>query len=169
MSNIRILVDFINDTEQQNFKIQVGRETTVAHLQYKLRAYIKLKDCEACYLFFQYQALIYGNNEKLYVGNKLLTDIQSELCMETLHVKMMIESTFGSPSKMFVSATIKELSTGLCWILSLNYNYFNLYNYTDTYVFDTMENCIRKLCLERTNDKLTISDKNNNSVNITPT
>jgi hypothetical protein len=166
MSNIRVLVDFINGTEQRNFKIQVGRETTVAHLHYKLRKYMKMKPCEACYLFFQYPALIYGKNEKLYNGNKLLTEIQSELCMETLHVKMLLESTFGDLNRRFTNATISELKNGVCWILTVHYSYYNMYNYSDTFVYPTMEECIKKLCLERCDQKLIIKNKENIVVDI---
>ena len=166
MANIRILIDFRNGNEWRKFKIAVGRENTVAHLQFKIRKFIKLKQEEACYLFFQKKGLVYGYNEVLYGGNKLLTEIQDELHMDVLKVKIILENTFGDLNRRFTNATISELKNGVCWILTIHYSYYNMYNYSDTFVFPTMEEAIRKLCLERTDSKLIIKDKNNVAVNI---
>ena len=166
MSNIRILIDFRNNTEWKNFKIQVGRETTVSHLQFKLRKFIKMKPCEACYVFFQSPGLLYGKNEKLYAGHILLTEIQQELCIETLSCKVLMESTFGDLDSRFISAEISELKNSVCWILTINYSYYNLYNYSDTFVYPTMDECIKKLTLERCDGKLIILNKEKIKVDI---
>tara|TARA_R110000851_G_scaffold256568_2_gene409011 strand:- start:54 stop:365 length:312 start_codon:yes stop_codon:yes gene_type:complete len=92
--NIKITVDFCNGTEFKNVNIQVNRECTVSQLQIKLRKYMKVKPCVAVFIFFQYEKFFF-EREKLYGGNVLLKDIQSELCITILKVKMLLENAFG--------------------------------------------------------------------------
>ena len=171
MSNqIKILVDFRNGVEYRNFKISVGRETTVGHLLFKMRHYMKIKPETAVFCFFQSPAVFlgqtYGKKEKLYNNSILLTEIQQELCQEILEVKLLLESTFGTLESRFISAEIKEHVNGV-WVLILEYSYYSIYSFKETYVCKSMQDAIYKLALERCS-KLEIKDKNNTVVDIKP-
>lgn len=69
----------------------------------------------------------------------------------------------------FQTASITEMKTTAAWLLKINYSYYNLYCYTDCFVFGTMEQCIRKLALERCKSgELKIISKQDVAVNIDP-
>ena len=69
----------------------------------------------------------------------------------------------------FQNAEITEMKTTSAWLLKINYSYYNLYSYTDCFVFGTMEQCIRKLAIERCKSgELKITNKQNSEVNIDP-
>lgn len=55
----------------------------------------------------------------------------------------------------FISATITELSSGL-WTLTVNYTYYNLYNYQESYTFQSLQECKEKLLNIRCRDQLFI-------------
>jgi len=166
MGVIKITVDFIYEGNKSSWNIKVSDITTVSQLQIKLRRYAKLREVEACFLFFTYTNSLGFKNEKLYPGNMLLTDVQQELGKDVLGVSMLTESTFGDMDSRFVSATIKELNNGICWVLTLNYSFYNLYEYKEVFVYKSMEECIRKLSLERTHGQLVITDKTDKEVKI---
>ena len=74
---IRCIVIF----EDRQLKIKVADETTVAGLIYKLRAFYRLEPEDAIFLFFQgsYRQLLYPNH-------KLLSEIATELSVDTIQI-----------------------------------------------------------------------------------
>jgi hypothetical protein len=69
----------------------------------------------------------------------------------------------------FIDAEISEMKTTPAWLLKINYSYYNLYSYTDCFVFGTVDQCIRKLTIERCKSgKLKITNKQNAEVDIDP-
>ena len=168
METVKINVNFERLTERNRWQIKIQKKfSTVCQLQYKLRKFAKLNEGDGCFLFFEYVGFLGIKKERLYPGNKLLSEIQDELKQEILTVKMLIDNAFGNLDRKYVSSQILELKNGACWILTIRYSYYSLYEYTDTFVLKNMEDAIRKLAFERTHDKLMIKDKNNVEVNIT--
>jgi len=165
MSNIKIRVKFENGTEHKTFKIQLGIACTVGHLLFKLRKYLLIKPETAVFTFFQYKNFLGQTCEKIYNGNKFLSEIAQELNVEILDVKLLLENTFGDLDSRFINASIVELDIGV-WILTINYTFYSLYNYKTVDVFKSMDDAIKKLSLERCSNKLIIKDKNNVEVNI---
>jgi hypothetical protein len=70
--------------------------------------------------------------------------------------------------KRFLNSTINEIQNSTAWVLKINYNYYGLYQYTDCFVYGTQDACIKKLCLERCNNLIIITNKQNIEVNINP-
>ena len=68
----------------------------------------------------------------------------------------------------FIDAEISEMKTTTAWLLKINYSYYSLYSYTDCFVYGTMEQCIRKLSIERCKSGLKITNKQNAEVSIDP-
>jgi len=50
--------------------------------------------------------------------------------------------------RRFVRATITELAP-TTFKLEITYSWYNLYEYTTTFVFPTLNDCICRLCVER--------------------
>jgi len=73
MPNVKLTVAF----EGKTFKIKMGSQTTVRELQIKLRQYLKMKDCDAIFLFFNYKTGFLVR-EKLFQQTKKLYEIQAE-------------------------------------------------------------------------------------------
>lgn len=161
---IKIKVSFSYQGEKTRiWNIKVRNDTDVFTLMYKLRKFLKLKDCEAIFLFFVYDGLFY-KKDKLYPTNKLLKDIQNELCMEMLYVKVMLENVYGNLDARFLMADIEEINT--VWVLKITYSYYNLYSYTSVFILKTLDEAIKKLAVERCDERLTIKDKNGNEVKL---
>jgi len=152
---IKILVNFRNGTEWQNFKIQVADNCTVGHLIVKLRKFIKIKPEEACFCFFCYSGF-FGKKEKIFHNNKLLIEIQSELCMEVLEVKLLLENTFGALSKMFVKARIEHRQSVFCAIIT--WSYYGIYHYDELSVHNTMVEATEHLLKIRCNGCLSLEN-----------
>jgi len=152
--------------EEKSYNIKVVNTTTVAQLQFKIRKLVKIQECDAMFIFFTYSSFT-GNKQKLYAQNKLLTDIQIEQCKQVLEAEVLLENCFGELNSRFLKAQIKELKDGLCWTLKIEYSYYNLYTYPATFVFKSMEECIRKLAIERS-PVLVIIDKDGNPISIEP-
>ena len=72
--------------EEQEVKIRVGDDCTVAQLQYKIRRYLKIDDTTAIFLFFKGS---FGLT--LHPGGKLLSAIG-----QTLYVSVLHENCFGA-------------------------------------------------------------------------
>lgn len=70
--------------------------------------------------------------------------------------------------RKFISAEITEMAKGQAWICSITYSFYGLYEFTNTWVFNTQQECERKLLLERCNGFLTIKNKLGNIVSIKP-
>jgi hypothetical protein len=70
--------------------------------------------------------------------------------------------------KKFISAEIQEIKDSTAWILKVTYSYYGLYTYTDCFVYASQDACIKKLCLERCHGVINITDKNNQSISISP-
>lgn len=166
MTLVKIKVEFQRQGEPvKNWNIKVSEMITVSQLQVKLRQFAKLNEHEACFLFFKYKGFLGQKKEKIYSGSHILAEIKRELNQDVLEVIMCIDNTYGELDSRFINATIQELNIGV-WVLTINYSFYNLYNYKNVYVFKSMEDAIKKLALERTNDKLEIKNKNNDIVKI---
>lgn len=161
MSNITILIDSRNAAERRSFKIAARRETTVYHLIFKLRIFIKIKPQESIFCFFQYpglttKALGSGwKKEKSYVGDKLLMDIQLDLNMEILECKVVLESTFGALSRMFVKARIEQRQSVFCVIIT--WSYYGLYHYDELSVHNSLHDATEHLLTVRCNGCLSLA------------
>tara|TARA_R110000851_G_scaffold103602_1_gene220823 strand:+ start:237 stop:467 length:231 start_codon:yes stop_codon:yes gene_type:complete len=70
--------------------------------------------------------------------------------------------------KRFLNATIDEIPNSTAWVLKVTYNYYGLYQYTDCFVYGTQDDCIKKLCLERCHNLITIKNKTNIVIDINP-
>jgi hypothetical protein len=151
---IRCIVDFRNGTEWRTFKIRVTPDTTVAVLLIKLRKYIRIRDHDGVFMFFQYKSFI-CKKERLYAGHVLLRDIQQQLNTEVLDIKLMQENTFGAWNKGFVSAKIekkKELFVG-----SIVWSWYGVTTWTEVEIFETIEECKSWILKERCAGGLTLS------------
>ena len=150
----------------REFRIRVIDPCSVSALQHKIRRYLKLDPTQACFLFFE---MGYFNRERMFSGSKLVSQIMVEnYGAEFLIVNVLLENTFGSLDRRFISATITELANSGAWTLKVKYSFYNLYEYSDIFVYKSQQECERKLLVERTHGYLTIIDKNSNPVNIEP-
>jgi hypothetical protein len=130
--------------EDKKFNIKVQQETTVAMLQIKLRAFLKVNEAEALFLFIS----VASGRECLYNNNKLLIDIGSELT-----VSVCKENAFGTWSKMFIKASISQ-KKGL-FICVVTWSYYGLYYFEEVSVHDTMESAKDCILTLRTAGHLT--------------
>ena len=71
-------------------------------------------------------------------------------------------------SKQFISATITTIKTGNAFKLLLIYSYFNLYEYTECFVYPSLQECLHRLILERCNNNIFITDKDGTEIKIDP-
>jgi len=81
------------------FKIKVQDPCTVAALQLKIRKFLKLSEYEALFLFFKFESYgLMGNKQRqrLYNGNKLVSQILRENSVEVLNIDVLKENCFGS-------------------------------------------------------------------------
>lgn len=67
----------------------------------------------------------------------------------------------------FLSASIVGVSAN-AFKLSIDYSYYNLYNYSNVYVYDTLQKCKDKLIIERTLNKIKITDHNGVNIELNP-
>lgn len=160
MSQTKILVKF----KDREFKIKVQNPCSVGSLQLKIRRYLKLTPLEAVFLFFQ---VGYFGREVLVSGDRLVSSINND-GGDVLVVKVLLENTFGTLDRRFLSATISELGSSSAWCLRIKYSFYNLYDFTEVYVFKSQQECERKLLVERTHGFLSIKDKNGQAINIEP-
>ena len=65
----------------------------------------------------------------------------------------------------FLNAEIKQIS-GQAWKLTINYSYYNLYNYSCVYVYKSLVEAKNRLILERCNKKIIIIDEKNADISI---
>ena len=161
MTQTKCIIKYKN----REFKIKVTDPCTVAMLQLKIRKYLKLTEVEACFLFFEIGVF---TREVLYAGNKLVSEIARYNNVDVLIVNVLQENTFGSLDRRFISATITEMGNSSAWCLRIKYSFYNLYDFTEVYVFKSQQECERKLLTERCHNFLTIKDKNGTAINIEP-
>ena len=57
--------------------------------------------------------------------------------------------------KRFICASIKEI-TPQCFKLTVKYNYYNLYEFSDVFVYKTLAEAKDKLIVERCDNKIEI-------------
>jgi len=85
--------------DDRTFKIKVADPCTVASLQLKIRKFLKLSEYEALFLFFEFESYGFTGNkqrQRLYNGNKLVSDILRENSVEVLNITVLRENTFGA-------------------------------------------------------------------------
>ena len=152
--------------DERTFKIKLSQDCTVSQLMIKIRAYLKLKPEKAYFLFFEQKGLIY-NTERLYAGSKTLAEVKMSSGLETQKIRLLRDSTFGALNSRFEKATIDELKDGSVWILKIEYSYYNLYNFQNVFVYKTLDECIKKLAVERC-DSLTVTNKQGELISIDP-
>ena len=63
--------------------------------------------------------------------------------------------------KRFIDCSILEVSAQ-AWKLTIQYSYYNLYTYSDVFVYKSEIECIHRLVLERCHDKIEITLANGN-------
>ncbi len=151
--------------EGKEFKIKVQDPCTVAMLQIKIRKFLKLSEYESLFLFFEMGIFA---RSRLYSGSKLVSEIKRLNNGEVLIITVCKENTFGSLDRRFLNAEIKELGNSGAWCLKVNYSFYNLYEFTEVFVFKSQQECERKLLVERCHGYLTVKDKNDNPINIEP-
>jgi len=146
------------------FKLKMGRETTVMQALIKIRKYLQIKPCEALFLFFRTGLLGQG---VLYPNSKTLGEISAG-SSTVIDLDVVEENTFGSLDRRFLNAEIKELGGSGAWCLKINYSFYNLYEFTDVFVFKSQLEAERKLLVERCHGYLKIKNKNDDPINIEP-
>lgn len=67
----------------------------------------------------------------------------------------------------FIKAEITGVSAN-AWKLSIHYNYYGLYTYTDVFVYDTQQKAKDRLILERCQNKIKIIDNTGNNITLEP-
>jgi hypothetical protein len=161
MQHIKCIVKF----EKFEFKIKVQRPCTVAQLQIKIRKFLKLSEFECIFLFFE---IGYFRRARIFSGSKLLSDILRQDTSEVLKINVLKENAFGSLDRRFISAEIKELGGSGAWCLKINYSFYNLYEFTEVFVFKSQLEAERKLLIERCHGFLNIKDKGGSNISIEP-
>jgi len=111
----------------------------------------------------------YFGKQRLFSGSRLVSEIMKQnYGAEFLNITALKENTFGSLDRRFLNATITELANSGAWTLKVKYSFYNLYEYSDIFVYKSQQECERKLLVERCHGYLKIIDKNSNTVNIEP-
>ena len=67
--------------------------------------------------------------------------------------------------KRFVRANITGVNN-TAWVLKITYNYYGLYDYNETFVYETLEACKTKLILERCHNQIQILDAQGKTVEL---
>ncbi len=67
----------------------------------------------------------------------------------------------------FIDAEILEINPN-AFKLSINYNYYGMYNFSNVYVYKTELECVYRLVLERCNNQLKISKTDGTEKKIDP-
>jgi hypothetical protein len=73
---------------------------------------------------------------------------------------MPLESRFQKAEINMISNTAYKLTI---W-----YSFYNIYNYTDVFVYPTLDEAKHKLILERCHNEIKILDEKNQEINIEP-
>ena len=142
--------------------LTVNGDLKVGQLMFKIRLQLSEVPPEcALYLWFDQQHLACNSDSVLSLFDKHSKN-------GVLYVLVLRESTFGMLDQRFEKASIQEMKTGTAWILKITYSYYGLYSYTDCFVYDSMEKCIRKLMLERCHNTIEIKNKNAAEVKVDP-
>jgi hypothetical protein len=66
--------------------------------------------------------------------------------------------------KRFIKASIRH--TAGAWKLSATYSYYSLYEFTDVFIYSSLQECKERLILERTHGRIEIIGEKNEAIKI---
>jgi hypothetical protein len=147
--------------ERHSGNLKIKSDLTMGHLVFQLRlAMSGLDGCDALFVFV--------NNQHLCCNSDALISVFEKHAVNgVLPITVVKENTFGAMESRFVSAEILEISAN-AFKLSVHYSYYNLYAFTNVFVYKTQSDCIHRLVLERCNQNLTIKKATGDEVKIDP-